>query len=113
MGKVVDAHFDHCMTLYCSCPGCEDKLVVQVFKKLYMNDDIFFFEIVYDPPVNLWQRIIRAWKYIRGWKQPELSYDSIILSVEQVEELSEALYKRTKKWRKETKEFYKGKKEKE
>ncbi|MCK4359404.1 MAG: hypothetical protein KAW92_11825 [Candidatus Cloacimonetes bacterium] len=113
MGKVVDPDFDHLMTLYCSCPGCEDKLIIKVFKKHYTNDDIFFFEIVYDDPPNLWQRIKRAWKYIRGWKQPELSYDSIMLNVEQAEELSKALYKRTKKWRKETKAFYKRKKEKE
>lgn len=113
MGKVVDAHYDHLMTLYCSCPGCEDKLVVQVFKKDYMNDAPFFFQIVYDPPVNLWQRIRNAWKYIRGWKEPELSYDCIMLDAEQIEELSEALYKRIKEWRKETKKFCKGKKEKE
>ena len=37
----------------------------------------------------------------------ELSYDEIMLNVKQAEELSKALYKRTKEWRKETKKFYK------
>ena len=113
MGKTVKAHYDHCITLYCSCPGCEDKLVVEVFKQHFVNDDPFMFKIIYDDPPNLWQRIKNAWGYIKGWKRLELSYDSIMLSVEQAEELSKVLYKRTKEWRKETKAFDKGKKEKD
>lgn len=111
--KTIKPYYDDLLKLYCSCVGCEDKMIVSVEKKFYDNDDPFCFEIQYSDPANLWQKIKRAWRYIRGWKEPELTYDCILLNSEQVEELSKVLYRRVKAYRKKMGTYYKGPKEKE
>ena len=103
MSKTVKSFWDDLITLFCSCPGCEDKLVVTAEKKFYTNVDNFYFEIVYEDPTNLWQRIKTAWRYIRGHREPNLSYDEILLDTEQAEELAKALIKRVNQYRKEQK----------
>lgn len=103
MSKVVKSYWDDLITLFCSCPGCEDKLVVTAEKKFYSNVDNFYFEIVYADPCNLWQRIKTAWRYIRGHRESNLSYDVILLDTEQAEELAKALVKRVNQYRKEQK----------
>lgn len=113
--KKITPYFDDFAELLCKCPGCDDKLVIRVDKDKYIHGGnySFYFEIQYDEPANLWQRILRAWSYIKGWRMPELSYDEIILDVGQVEELSKMLYKRVKKYRKAKGTCYKGSKNKE
>ena len=103
MGKIVKSYWDELITLYCSCPGCEDKLVVTAEKKFYTNIDNFYFEIVYADPTNLWQRVKIAWRYIRGWREPQLSYDSLLLDTDQAEELAKALIERVNQYKKEQK----------
>jgi len=106
--KTIKPYYDDLLELYCSCAGCEDKMVVRVDKKFYENDDVFYFEIQYSDPANLWQRVKRCWQYIKGWKTPELSFDEILLNAEQAEELSKVLYRRVKAYRKKIGTYYKG-----
>lgn len=103
MGKVVKAYCDDLITLYCSCPGCEDKLVVTAEKKFYTNVDNFYFDIVYTDPPNLWQRIKKAWRFIRGWREPQLSYDALLVDTDQAEELAKALMERVNQYKEELK----------
>jgi len=102
MSKVVKSFWDELITIFCSCPGCEDKLVVTAEKKFYNNDN-FYFEIVYEDPCNLWQRIKTAWRYIRGYRELNLSFDALLLDTEQAEELAKALIERVNQYKKESK----------
>lgn len=94
-------------TLYCSCPGCKDKLIIRAFKEFIRRDSDnqdFFFEIQYEDPPNLWQRIKRAWDYIKGYKLLWLSHDEILLSTSQIEEMIDVLNKKVEEIRKKEKD---------
>jgi len=110
--KTIKPYYDDWMELYCSSTGCEDKLVVSIDKDMPINDDAFWFEIRYCDPCNLWQRMKRAFSYIKGWKEPEIAYDGIFLNDDQIKEMCQTLmvrvekhqnsqeYKRWKHWKK-------------
>lgn len=106
--KTVKAYQDDLIEIYCSCPGCEDKLIVTAFKKKFFNDDPFAFHIKYENQLNFWQRIRRAFDFIKGYKAEEISYDCILMNTDQAEELAKCLLQRVEEYR----EFLKSKEKK-
>jgi len=106
--KTVKADTEGVIKLYCSCVGCEDKLIVEVFKEFHY-EDTFIFDIQYDDPPNLWQRIKRAFDYIKGYKVEELSYDCILINADQAKELAKCLLQRIEEYKK----FLKSKEKKQ
>lgn len=98
MRSTISPHWHHLTEIYCSCIGCDDKLVVTTdwdyeehrFRFTTTDESAqFYFKIVYSDPPNLWQRIRSAWFYLWGYKTNILNHDDIMINMHQMKRLVE------------------------
>ena len=94
--KTVKPFYEDLIELWCAC-GFEDaKMKITVEKKPAFSGEVFYVEIQDKKTMSFRQRLVQAWRYICGSPKTEINCNSLLLDVDQVEEMVQILQKRLK-----------------